>query len=111
MPGRRWRYDCAQNACSPQGGNWQYGRAGWCPGDGVWPRDIDVSSEITTNASVSFGYEIEPYENCCRPDNPSCDTPMAIAASALPENVVGITPHTEPNFDLNAQLVLYRCPQ
>lgn len=30
-----WRNDCATNPCSPQGGTWQFNRAGWCPGDHV----------------------------------------------------------------------------
>ena len=37
-------------------------------------------------------------------------TPMAIAASVCRRMWLE-SGHTEPNFDLNAQLVLYRCPQ
>jgi len=107
-----WRSDCASNTCSPQGGNWTPGRAGWCPGDGVAPRDIDVTSEVTAGGSMTLGYSIEPYENCCRPDNPSCNANDGSCCIYFAgECGWNYTGHTEPNFDLNAQLVLYRCPQ
>ena len=61
---------------------------------------------------MTLGYSIEPYENCCRPDNPSCNADdgncCIYFAGECGWNYTG---HTEPNFDLNAQLILYRCPQ
>ena|GEM_PF-3530873 len=107
-----WRSDCAQNTCSPQGGTWPYGRAGWCPGSGVWPEEFDVSSELENSPMLTIDYEIEPYENCCRPDNPSCNANDGNCCMAFAgECGWNYTGHTEPNFDLNAQLILYRCPQ
>jgi hypothetical protein len=107
-----WRYDCDTNSCSPQGGNWWYGRAGWCPGSGSWPRDVDVSSQITPGGTLNLNYEIEPYTNCCRPDNPSCDhNDGNCCISFAGECGWNYTGHTEPSFDLNSQLILYRCPQ
>ena len=58
-----WRNDCYLNPCRPQGGTWQYSRAGWAPGDRVWPWDIDISSHIVPGQSATVGYVADAYYN------------------------------------------------
>ncbi|MCX5635219.1 MAG: peptide-N-glycosidase F-related protein [Planctomycetota bacterium] len=58
-----WRNDCYLNPCRPQSGTWQYSRAGWAPGDRVWPWDIDISPYITPGQSSTFGYVADAYYN------------------------------------------------
>jgi hypothetical protein len=58
-----WRNDCYLNPCRPQGGTWKYSRAGWAPGDRVWPWDIDISSHIVPGQSSTFGYVADAYYN------------------------------------------------
>lgn len=68
-----WRGDCAQNECSPQQGTWQYNRAGWCPGDGAAAWVVDVSSFVQPGEQHDFNYNLQPYTNLCRPNNPDCN--------------------------------------
>jgi len=98
-----WRNDCADNECSPQGGTWKYPRAGWCPGDRVYPWDLDVTGSITPGTTVEFDYNIEPYENFCRPNNPDCED--GVTCTDCDYNSTG---HTEPHYVLNTHLILYR---
>jgi len=100
-----WRSDCATNPCSPQGGTWQYNRAGWCPGDRVVPWDNDVTLSVTPGTTVEFDYDIQAYENFCRPTNPDCID--GVTCTDCDYNYTG---HTEPNFSLNTQLIFYRLP-
>jgi hypothetical protein len=58
-----WRNDCYLNPCRPQSGTWQYSRAGWAPGDRVWPWDIDISSHIIQGQASSFGYVADAFYN------------------------------------------------
>lgn len=96
-----WRDDCASNPCSGQGGTWWYERAGWCPGDAVPPHDIDITPVIAPGRTVEIDYDVEPYENCCRPDNPEC-------TGTSPCCVFGDCNNHPPNFAISAQLILYR---
>jgi hypothetical protein len=98
-----WRNDCAQNTCSPQGGTWYYARAGWCPGDKVDPWDVDITTQVTPGATADIDYNIEPYVNFCRPNNPECAD--GVTCTDCDYNYTG---HTEPHFTLQAQLILYR---
>ncbi|MCU0612274.1 MAG: hypothetical protein MUE60_10850 [Candidatus Eisenbacteria bacterium] len=98
-----WRNDCNLNECSPQGGTWTYARAGWCPGDKVIPWDVDVWHAVTPGTSVSIDYNIQPYINYCRPTNPDCRD--GVTCTDCDYNYTG---HTEPNYCLHAQLILYR---
>jgi hypothetical protein len=100
-----WRSDCAQNSCSPQGGTWQYNRAGWCPGDKVVPWDNDITTYAPAGATIEIGYEVTPYENLCRPNNPDC-----IDGVTCPDCDYNYTGHTEPHYSLNSQLIFYRSP-
>jgi hypothetical protein len=98
-----WRTDCAQNECSPQGGTWRYPRAGWCPGDKVDPWDVDISASVTPGCETQIDYNIQPYENFCRPNNPNCIEP-----TTCPDCDYNYQGHTEPHFTLQSQLILYR---
>ena len=98
-----WRPDCAQNPCSPQGGTWQYPRAGWCPGDKVDPWDNDITRLITPGEPLLLDYNIQPYFNACGPHNPACVD--GVTCTDCDYNYTG---HTRPGFNVNAQLILYR---
>lgn len=98
-----WRSDCNVNPCSPQGGTWPYARAGWCPGDKVDPWDVDVSTELVPGTTSWFDYEVQPYENLCRPTNPNCVN--GVTCTDCNYNYNG---HTEPVYALVGQLILYR---
>jgi len=95
-----WR-GCANNTCSPQGGTWQYPRAGWCPGDKVTPWDNDITSLLTPGQPLSFDYNIEEYFNPCNPTNPDC-IPGQTCTDC---NYDGTTP---PNWKVMGQVIFYR---
>jgi hypothetical protein len=101
-PFRPWRYNCNQNPCSPQGGTWQFNRAGWCPGDAVYPWDQDITSSVTAGEKATLDYDIEPYENLCRPTNPDC-----ISGITCPDCNYNYTGHTPPHYSIQSQLIFY----
>lgn len=98
-----WRSDCAANTCSPQGGTWPYNRAGWCPGDKVDPWDVDVTEWVTPGEPAEFDYNVEEYENFCRPNNPDCIPGVTCADCNY--NYSG---HTEPHYTVQGQVIFYR---
>ncbi|MFH1143253.1 MAG: peptide-N-glycosidase F-related protein [Candidatus Eisenbacteria bacterium] len=98
-----WRANCANNVCSPQRGTWYYSRAGWCPGKDVRPWSADITPSVTPGTVISIDYDIEAYENFCRPNNPACQD--GVTCGDCDYNYEG---HTEPNFCFNAQLIHYR---
>jgi hypothetical protein len=98
-----WRSDCHANLCSPQGGTWWYSRAGWCPGDKVDPWDVDITEYITPGGAVDLDYNVQPYENFCRPTNPDC-----IDGTTCPDCDYNYSGHTEPHYAMAIQLILYR---
>ncbi len=59
-----WR-DCGLNPVHPQGGTWQFDRAGWCPGTFVDTYDFPVPDSILKKDIALVDYAIEPYD----PDN------------------------------------------
>lgn len=97
-----WRGDCSANPCSPQGGTWQGPRAGWCPGDAVTPLDLDVSASIVAGATATLDYDLQEYENFCRPTNPDC-----VSGVTCVDCNYNFTGHTEPHYSIQAQLILY----
>lgn len=58
-----WRDDCYLNPCRPQGGTWPYSRAGWAPGDRVWPWEIDITSAVTAGQTAAIDYAAQAYYN------------------------------------------------
>ncbi len=97
-----WRDDCPINPCSPQGGTWAYPRAGWCPGQSVIPWDNDITASVTPGQTVNINYNVQPYENFCRPNNPSCTTGVT-----CPDCNYNYTGHTEPHYTIQSQLIYY----
>ncbi|MFY8214458.1 MAG: peptide-N-glycosidase F-related protein [Flavobacterium sp.] len=68
-----WRF-CNPNPdnCSGQLGNWQYNRAGWCPGAISTPYQYDLSSYIPLgNFQFSYIFK-ENYRDYCNASNPNC---------------------------------------
>jgi len=98
-----WRNDCALNECSPQYGTWQYGRAGWCPGDKVDPWDNEITHLLTPGEPLLFDYNVQDYFNECGPHNPDC-----IDGETCPDCDYNYTGHTIPIYSMSTQLILYR---
>mgnify|MGYP001111707898 CR=1 FL=1 len=110
-PWTLWRDDCASNTCGPQGGNWTPNRAGWCPGDGAWPHELVVNSPLVAGSTLTLGYGIEAYENCCRPDNPACNaSDGSCCMSFAGECGWNYTGHTQPHYVVRGQVVFYKNP-
>ena len=53
---------CASNPVSPQAGNWQPDRAGWCPGMEVPVRTDELDASLA-GQSFSFEYKLQPWTN------------------------------------------------
>lgn len=98
-----WRGDCDVNPCSPQGGTWQYGRAGWCPGASVIPFEVDATGSVTPNQNVVVKYDLMPFENFCRPNNPLCVSGVTCSDCNFNNNG-----HTEPHYTVQGQMILYK---
>ena len=96
-----WR-SCSTNPCSPQLGNWQPARAGWCPGADVFPIEFDVTANVTPGIANSFRYELKSYYNTCSPHNPGC-----VTSSACPDCNYNYNGHTEPHYKLSIQAISY----
>jgi hypothetical protein len=55
-----WK-DCGFNPIHPQGGTWQFDRAGWCPGSEVEKQDFDITRWFSPGDTLEINYEIEMY--------------------------------------------------
>jgi len=97
-----WRADCSANPCSPQGGTWQYNRAGWCPGQSVIPWENDITTSIISGQTATLDYNIQPYENLCRPNNPDC-----VNGVTCPDCNYNYNGHTEPHYTIQSHLIYY----
>jgi hypothetical protein len=97
---RLWRDDCATTAVPNQQGTWRYPRAGWCPGAMVTPWIADVAG---TAGARAIRYEVQTYENTCRPDSATC-TGCTLGTSCSYDGGA----HTEPGWEQSAVLVLLR---
>ena len=58
-----WKNDCAQNSCSNQAGNWEFNRAGWCPGEAVDPYIYNLTSHFNPGATGFLDYKLQNYVN------------------------------------------------
>lgn len=56
-----WK-DCGHNPIHPQGGTWQFNRAGWCPGTAIDTYDFEVNDQVK-NDSLTIDYQIEMFED------------------------------------------------
>ncbi len=101
-----WRDDCQDNPIRGQQGTWTLPRAGWCPGDVVAPWVEDVTTMVQPGTSLDVQYDLEGYENTCRPDAPVCS---GCALGTGCEYDGGS--HTAPVIELSAALVVYRDAQ
>lgn len=95
-----WRNDCATTAVPGQQGTWMYPRAGWCPGAMVTPWTADVGA---TAGSLTVRYDVETYENTCRPGVASC-TGCTLGTGCDYDGGA----HTEPGWEQSAVMVLLR---
>jgi hypothetical protein len=57
-----WKNDCYLNPNRPQFGTWKFSRAGWAPGDIVWPWWIDLTDHVVPGATARIDYEPHPYD-------------------------------------------------
>ncbi|TAJ13477.1 hypothetical protein DMA11_08670 [Marinilabiliaceae bacterium JC017] len=59
----RWNVwkDCGFNAIYPQGGTWQFNRAGWCPGTPVDTYDFELGEKAFPGDTIELDYGIEMY--------------------------------------------------
>ena len=94
-----WNSDCNQNPCSPQGGTWQYSRAGWCPGQDVVPADFDITSSTYVWQHVAIDYVLEEYNNECTPWNINCVDGVTCTSCSF-----NGSSHTQPNYKIAIQL-------
>lgn len=58
-----WRDDCGVNPTYPQTGTFWFPRAGWCPGDLVYPFDYDLTTFTTKGDSFVVDYNMQEYES------------------------------------------------
>lgn len=93
-----WRDDCGQNPVYPQAGTWYYQRAGWCPGDIVYPDFYDLTPFVTPGQSAVIDYDMEPYTNA----DPSKPATYFVHAQVLYA--------TGPNFTNNVAIEEVRRP-
>jgi len=84
-------------------GNWEYPRAGWCPGAYVYPWIEDVSSVVKAGQDLTISYTVEPYINTCRPGADPCAG--CVFGTTCDYNGGN---HTQPNYVLSALLTLYK---
>ncbi len=59
----RWNVwkDCGLNPIFPQGGTWQFDRAGWCPGTPVDTYDFELTDKVIPGDTIELDYGIEAY--------------------------------------------------
>ena len=57
-----WK-NCGDNPIYPQGGTWQFDRAGWCPGTAVDTHDFELTNKVNSGDTLLFDYGIEPYSD------------------------------------------------
>ncbi|MFO0547215.1 MAG: peptide-N-glycosidase F-related protein [Polyangiaceae bacterium] len=98
-----WRDDCATTAVPNQQGTWKYSRAGWCPGADVHPWITDVTADANGKSTLPVAYNVEDYENTCRPDAQTCQGCTLGTGCDYDGGA-----HTEPNYQLSALLVGFK---
>lgn len=59
----RWNVwkNCGDNPIYPQGGTWQFDRAGWCPGTPVDTYDFELTNKVNRGDTLMFDYGIEMF--------------------------------------------------
>ncbi|MGC4118512.1 MAG: peptide-N-glycosidase F-related protein [Myxococcales bacterium] len=97
-----WRDDCATTAAPNQQGTYRYSRAGWCPGADVRPWIEDVTADLAGLSEATLAYDVEAYENTCRPDASEC-TGCTLGTACDYDGGA----HTEPFYLLSSTLIAY----
>ena len=108
VPLALWRSDCGSNPVQPQGGSWQYPRAGWCPGADVQPITAEVTQAVAPGATTPVTFQLQDYTNTCRPNagvNGVCQSCAGGRDCNYNENG-----HTQPFYDTSIQLIRFRVP-
>lgn len=95
-----WRSDCTTTAAPGQSGAYQYARAGWCPG--AVTHDWTFAVPLPGDATVDVAYDVEAYENTCRPDAAVC-TGCTLGTGCDYDG----GNHTAPFYDLSALLIAF----
>ena len=98
-----WRDDCAETGVPGQQGTWEYPRAGWCPGATVHAVREEVVLTAPGPASVEVAYDVEAYDNTCRPDAPTCTG--CVFGTGCDYNGGS---HTEPSYWVSLALIAFR---
>jgi len=87
---------CASNPVSPQNGNWQPDRAGWCPGMAV-PVRIDEFDNAMAGNTFGFKYDFEDWVNDLQSTADNVHAYYAISTFVV---VKSDTPIAKPNVTL-----------
>ncbi|HVK40068.1 MAG TPA: peptide-N-glycosidase F-related protein [Candidatus Kapabacteria bacterium] len=98
---RLWREDCGQNPVYPQAGTWYYQRAGWCPGDIVYPDFFDLTPFVTPGQTATVDYDMQPYvnEDLSKPASYFIHTQVLYASGPSFTNNVAIEEIRRPSTD------------
>lgn len=77
-----WK-DCGRNPVFPQGGTWQFDRAGWCPGSPAQIFEFEMTNKFKPGDTITnFDYEIEPYSNSVEKDGEFVESHQIVFYSA-----------------------------
>ncbi|MCK5050239.1 MAG: hypothetical protein KAS53_00775 [Candidatus Cloacimonetes bacterium] len=89
----RWNIwkNCGDNPIYPQGGTWQFDRAGWCPGTAVDTYDFELTNKVNPGDTLMFDYGIEMYS-----DNGEKGGEFRQCHQLFS--------YSKPNFNLNAEI-------
>jgi endonuclease/exonuclease/phosphatase family metal-dependent hydrolase len=86
-----WR-DCGMNPVYPQGGTWQFDRAGWCPGTFVDTYDFEITPYVKPGETATIDYMVQPYD----PDNGEEEGNFEMA--------MHLFEYSAPNYNLELEL-------
>lgn len=73
--------------CQPQGGSWEFDRAGWCPGAIGKQFEFNLTEYIGAD-NLEMKYLFANYVDFCHPNHPSCVSPFT-----CPDCNDGFNPH------------------
>ena len=62
-----------------------------------------IIDQAATTAALAVRYDVEPYENTCRPDAPTCSGCTLGTGCAFDDGA-----HTEPGWEQSAMMILFR---
>ncbi|MEN8187230.1 MAG: peptide-N-glycosidase F-related protein [Bacteroidota bacterium] len=91
-----WK-DCGHNPIHPQGGTWQFDRAGWCPGTAVDTHDFEITPFAIGKDSISLDYQIEMFD-----DNGEKDGFFRMSHQLIT--------YDAPNFNTDAAIIEIKSP-